>query len=100
MFTESSRYFNAPQVEAKDAQGRTVKAVVLRRLPYPGGLPKVVKGPDQLDVMAFRNYQNGTQFWHIADANPALEARELLEPQTHGNPFAPEEITSIIVPEQ
>lgn len=78
MFTESSRYFQLRTVDAKAADGRDVKAVVLRRLPYVAGRPAVVRGNDRLDVMAERAFKDATLFWHVADANTELEARELV----------------------
>ena len=99
MFTEASRYFNAPTAEAKDAKGRAVTAVLLRRLPFPGGLLTPLKGNDRLDVMAQRRYQDGTKFWHIADANTELEAKNLVEPPPRANPLVAEETLVILVPE-
>lgn len=79
MFAESSRYFQLRTVDAKTEDGREVRAVVLRRLPFVAGRPAVVRGHDRLDVMAERLFGEATQFWHIADANTDLDARELVE---------------------
>lgn len=81
MFIEGSRYFDVKTVEAKTERGRTVTAIKLRRLPFTAGTPTVVKGNDRLDVMAQRQYSDGTKFWHIADANTELEANRLVEPR-------------------
>lgn len=78
MFTESSRYFQLQTVDATTPDGRQVRAVVLRRLPYVPGKATTVKGNDRLDVMAQRNYKDPTLFWHIADANTDLDARDLV----------------------
>lgn len=78
MFAESSRYFQLRTVDAKAADGRDVRAVVLRRLPYVAGRPAIVKGNDRLDVMAERAFKDAALFWHIADANTELDARELV----------------------
>lgn len=78
MFLENSRYARLPQVETKTIDGRTVVAVKLRRLPEVEGDPVTVEGASRLDVMAQRNFQDGTMFWHIADANSELEATELV----------------------
>jgi len=78
MFTESSRYFQLRTVDAKAADGRDVKAVVLRRLPYVAGRPAIVRGNDRLDVLAERAFKDATLFWHVADANTELDARELV----------------------
>ncbi|HEX5707543.1 MAG TPA: hypothetical protein VFX96_09625 [Pyrinomonadaceae bacterium] len=79
MFAESSRYFQLRTVDARTADGREVRAVVLRRLPFVAGRPTVVRGNDRLDVMAERLFSDATQFWHIADANTDLDSRELVE---------------------
>jgi hypothetical protein len=79
MFTESSRYFQLQTVDATTSDGREVKAVMLRRLPYVPGKATVVKGNDRLDVMAERAFKNPTLFWHIADANTELDSRDLVE---------------------
>jgi len=53
--------------------------VTLRRpLEPPGVLPHTVLGHDKLDMMADRQYGNGTMFWYIADANTELQANELV----------------------
>jgi hypothetical protein len=80
MFTKDSRYADTPTVTVKDAAGRDVAAVKLRRLPDTVGRPLTVNGSDQLDVIADRCFRDGTRFWHIADANTELEANELLDP--------------------
>ncbi len=79
MFLDSSRYARVRTVEAKTADGRTVKAVALRRLPRTSGTPVVIKENDQLDIMAQRRYDNPTLFWHIADANTELQANDLVQ---------------------
>jgi hypothetical protein len=78
MFTESSRYFQLRTVDAKAADGRDVKAVVLRRLPFVPGRPVVVRDNDRLDVMAERAFKDAALFWHIADANTDLDSRDLV----------------------
>jgi hypothetical protein len=79
MFLDNSRYFNVQTVEAEDERGSTVQAVKLRRLPFVNGTPTEVGGVDRLDVMAQRNYSDGTKFWHVADANTELEANNLVK---------------------
>ena len=78
MFLENSRYAKVQQVEVETRDGRSVRAVKLRRLPPTQGAPSVVKDNDQLDVMALRTTGDPTRFWHIADANTELEAQDLL----------------------
>ena len=79
VFLESSRYFGLKTVNVTIADGRIVKAVVLRRLPPTEGKPYTVKGNDQLDVIANRLYGESTKFWHIADANTELKSNDLMQ---------------------
>lgn len=78
MFLKNSRYDGVPTVTARDANGREVQAVSLRRLPATSGEDTQVHDHDQLDVMSQRRYRDGTRFWHIADANSDLEANNLV----------------------
>ena len=77
MFADKSRYARVPQVEAPLQGGGTTTAIKLRRLPPAKGEPHVVKDSDRLDLLAQQQYGDGTRFWHIADANSALDARRL-----------------------
>jgi len=79
MFLESSRYYKLRQEETATQDGRIVKVVTLRRLPQVDGTPTLIKANNQLDVIAQRQYGDGTRFWHIADANSELEANELMQ---------------------
>ncbi len=83
MFLDNSRYANVKTVEMTTDDGRAVTAVALRRLPYVAGTPTTPTGADRLDIIAQRKYGDGTKFWHIADANTALEANELVQPRTY-----------------
>jgi hypothetical protein len=80
MFLENSRYFNQPTMNLKLKDGRTVTLVEPRLLPSPAGVATPLKANDRLDIIALRQYQDGTRFWHIADANTETEARLLTEP--------------------
>ncbi|MEM0921575.1 MAG: hypothetical protein AAGI13_00915 [Pseudomonadota bacterium] len=80
MFTRDSRYTDVPTVSAKDAEGREVTAVKLRPPGQTGGAPVVVQPSDRLDVIAEQCFADPTRFWHIADANSDLDARDLIEP--------------------
>ena len=95
MFVDNSRDAGVKTVEVTTESGRTVVAVTLRRLPYAAGTPTVVKGTDRLDVIAQRQYGDGTKFWHIADANTELEAGKLIAPRVQDK-----EIRIIGVPEK
>jgi len=79
MFTKNSRYANTPTVNV--SRGDTeVTALKLRKLPDTTGAPVTVSGADQLDVIADRCFQDGTQYWHVADANTELDAHDILQP--------------------
>jgi len=78
MFLENSRYYKIPTVQTKTRDGRTVTALKLRLIPAMSGSLHEVKDNDQLDVLAHQQYADGTKFWHIADANTALRANDLV----------------------
>lgn len=99
MFSPHSRYAKCLVVEVETATGKKAQAVKLRRLPYTPGNLTEVKGTDRLDIMAHRKYQDGTQFWHVADANTELEANHLVESERPENPLAKEATRVILVPE-
>jgi nucleoid-associated protein YgaU len=77
MFTDKSRYAKVATVETQASGGRSVVALKLRRLPPEAGDPYTVKDNDRLDLLAQQQYGDGTGFWHIADANSALQANDL-----------------------
>ncbi len=77
MFMKTSRYFKVNTVDVPLADGRTVSAVRLRRLPPTRGEDVVVKGSDRLDLMAWNRLRDPTGFWRVADANTELEANDL-----------------------
>lgn len=79
MFLANSRYAKVPTVTARLATGEEVVALKLRTLPPTTGVSKEVAAADRLDVLALQSYGDGTKFWHIADANTALDSRTLLE---------------------
>lgn len=78
MFLDTSRYARLATDTVVTADGRKVSAIRLRRLPSTMGDPRLVKEGDRLDVIAQRAFGDGTRFWHIADANTALEANDLV----------------------
>jgi len=77
MFLQNSRYAKVATVETPTASGETTVALTLRRLTPATGDPYVVQAGDRLDVLADARYGDATQFWHIADANTALDSRTL-----------------------
>ena len=99
MFEANSRYAKLPTAEVETAKGEKVIVVKPRRLPYAPGNLTEVKGTDRLDIMSHRKYKDGTKFWHVADANTELEARDLVKNEPSENPLATEGIRFILVPE-
>ena len=79
MFLETSRYFQQKQVSIVTKKGQTVKVVSLRRLPKIEGKATAIEENERLDIIAQRQYQKPTQFWHVADANTELKANELVQ---------------------
>jgi len=77
MFLDSSRYARVTQDEERLPDGRATRAIRLRRLPPTPGEAYAVRDHDRLDILAQARYADATRFWHIADANSALDAREL-----------------------
>ena len=90
MFSDRSRYRNQSCVAVTLPDGRTVKAVTLRKPATATGTGTAVKSNDRLDIMAQRGYDDPTRFWRIADANTELKANDLVD----------EVGRSITVPEQ
>lgn len=78
MFLPNSRYVNVATVETTTSAGETVVALKLRRLTPLTGAPHVVEGGDRLDLYAQQIAGDATQFWHVADANTALDGGTLV----------------------
>jgi hypothetical protein len=74
MFLDNSRYASQPTADVTTPDGRTVTALNLRTLPTVSGSPHMVVDGDRLDLLADNTYNDPTKFWHIADANTALDA--------------------------
>ena len=79
MFLANSRYVNVATVETKTSTGETVVALKLRRLTPVSGDAQTVQSGDRLDLIAQTVVNDATQFWHVADANTALDGRTLVE---------------------
>ncbi len=77
MFLANSRYAKVATVETTTSTGETVVALKLRRLTPVAGAPQTVHGGDRLDLVAQAVNGDATQFWHVADANTALDSRTL-----------------------
>lgn len=78
MLSPNSRYKSTRVTNVTLPDGRVGPALKLRTLPATTGEPRPVKDNDQLDVMAHAITDDGTRFWHIADANTEREAKRLL----------------------
>lgn len=79
LFLESSRYYKQKTVTTATKSGRAIVALKLRILPPANGEKRIVGYTDRLDIIAQRKYNDSTKFWHIADANTELEARNLIK---------------------
>ena len=77
MFLPNSRYAKVATVETTTSTGEQVTALKLRRLTPVVGEPHRVEAGDRLDLLAHEAVADATQFWHVADANSALDGREL-----------------------
>jgi len=86
MFLANSRYARVTTVETTTSTGETVTALQLRALTPVTGDPQTVQANDRLDLIAQAQYSDATQFWHVADANTALDGRTLV--QTPGDTLA------------
>ncbi len=98
MFLKNSRYATTPQVQITLNGGTQVAAVQLRTVPATTGDPTLVTSNDRLDIMAERSYGDATRFWHIADANTALDANRLFVQWLENDQNAAQ--LSILVPEK
>ena len=79
MFLANSRYYKVATVETVTSTGESVTALKLRRLTPVAGEPQMVQSSDRLDLLAHDRTGDATQFWHVADANSALDGRTLVE---------------------
>jgi hypothetical protein len=79
MFLPNSRYAKVATVQTTTSTGETVTALKLRRLTPVSGEPQQVQSGDRLDLLAHARTGDATQFWHVADANTALDGRTLTE---------------------
>jgi len=79
MFLANSRYAKVATVETTTSTGEVVVALKLRYLTPMGGEQQTVQAGDRLDLFAQARTGDATQFWHVADANTALDSRTLTE---------------------
>jgi nucleoid-associated protein YgaU len=81
MIFKGSRYERVGVYPATTADGRTVTALKIRFIPpTPAGFFHTYTADQRLDLLAFTFYRNPEKFWLIADANPAMDPEDLLEP--------------------
>jgi hypothetical protein len=78
MFLANSRYAKVATVETVNSTGERIVALKLRTLTPIDGDPQTVQAGDRLDLIAQARVGDATQFWHVADANTALDARTLV----------------------
>jgi hypothetical protein len=79
MFLPNSRYYKVATVETTTSTGEAVFALKLRRLTPVAGDPRMVQSGERLDLIAHALNGDATQFWHVGDANTALDGRTLVE---------------------
>ena len=79
MFLANSRYAKVATVETVTSTGEQVVALKLRKLTPVEGEPQMVQAGDRLDLFAQARVGDATQFWHVADANTALDGATLVE---------------------
>lgn len=79
MFLPNSRYALVATVTTALDGTEGVVALKLRKLTPVDGQPRSVLSGDRLDLIAQQISGDATQFWHVADANSALDGRTLLE---------------------
>ena len=77
----TSRCYTVPTAVHVTAEGTQIPYLTRRFLPDPGLLTAVdsyqVRAGDRIDQTAYRFLGDPTQWWQLADANPALDPREL-----------------------
>jgi len=80
-YPRTSRYFAVPTAVLTTPDGRQIPYTTRRLLPRPESLAAIgayqTRDGDRLDVLAFRQVRDPEQWWRLADANPALDPREL-----------------------
>lgn len=79
MFLANSRYTKVATVATTTSTGEKVIALKLRRLTPVSGEPQLAVSGDRLDLIAQARFGDATWFWHVADANTALDGRTLVE---------------------
>jgi hypothetical protein len=89
MFLKTSRYANVSLSQITLPDGTQTAAVRLRTVPVTSGDLTPVTSNDRLDVMAYRSFGDATRYWHIADANSALDSNRLFDQWLEDDQNAP-----------
>lgn len=82
-YPRSSRYYGIDTATYTEADGSQTPYLRRRLLPRPDSLNDagtgghVVRAGDRLDLIAAAELGAADQWWQVADANPALDPREL-----------------------
>jgi hypothetical protein len=84
MFDPKSRYYALETVMSTASDGRAVAYVRRRFLPDKDTMSTLVEVTvsqgDRLDLIAARTLGDPEQFWHLCDANQAMNPAELTQP--------------------
>ena len=82
MFEPNSRYASIPTQSFTQSDGRKVTYVRRRFLPQGQSLPLlrevVVENEERLDMLTAKTLGDPEQFWHIGDANNAMQPQALM----------------------
>src|SRR5215472_3748571 len=90
MIPVTSRYYGLPTATLALPDGRTVVYLTRRFVPAADPSAVVFEYPvtpaDRLDLIAARHLGDAEQFWHLADANSAMNPADLIPPPAAGLP--------------
>lgn len=83
-FDPSSRYARLPVDQVRLPDGRVASCVRRRFLPQGASLGAVAEvaplSDERVDQLAARTVGDPERFWRLADANDAMDPRELADP--------------------
>lgn len=80
MFSPISRYSNVPEAVFVDAQGRSVRYKLMRRIITTAQMQALhmVAPGDRPDLIAFRYYRDPELYWRICDVNRAMAPQDIV----------------------